>query len=145
MAVGKNPLKERLYILKAEREWESAKQSRWYFRMLKYEQQSNAMDSLVEFRAPTGQQADTGETKTRVFSGTQERETLLAGLARVENFPDEDGKMLHWPANGNRAAKMEFLDYMLPADRRELANAINEGQEITEDLRKNSDSPSLSA
>jgi len=138
MARGRNPLKERTYILKTDRELATDQQSKFIYRTLPYETYTRTQDALIEFRG----NPQSTDARTAIASGSQERDALLDGLMRVENYFDEDGTPWAWPEGSNaktRQERMQFLSTLLPEWRRELFQAILGDTEPTkedeEDLR----------
>jgi len=120
---GRNPLKERTHVLKPDRENPASEQIRWIYRTLPYDTYVRTQDGLVEFKGnPTAT-----DTRTSISTGSQEKEALLAGIVRVENYFDEDGQQRHWPVGKGAnvyAERMDFLSTMHPDWRRELFQVI---------------------
>src|SRR5512135_1390298 len=108
MARGRNPLKERTHILKCDQDLPSPQQTRWVYRTLPYDTYVKTQDGLIEFRGnPNGKDARTG-----ISTGSQERDALLAGLVRVENYADEDGHERHWPQGKGTAVYDERMAFL---------------------------------
>lgn len=144
MARGLNPRKERFLVLECDKNLPAEEQSRFYYRLLDYGQFTDAQDNLVEWV----ESEDGAKNKTRVLNGTQERTVLLAGLIRFENFCDEDGNEIVYPAEQSNAetvkkAKLEALTALRPEWRKELARAILNAARPTEKQKGESVSPSV--
>ena len=130
MARGMNPDKERVFVLKDDAELATEQQSRFFYKTLNAGAYYKNMDALVEFRGGGDEQ------RTLVLSGSQERSILLDGLVRVENFYDEEGKLLQFPEKGTDL-KMNFLSYLRPRWRREIAQAILADSQLDEKEERN--------
>lgn len=141
MAIGLNPEKERVFLLKEDRELPVDQQTRWFFKLLRYDAYVRSQDGLVEFRGDP----KTDDQRTIVLSGSQESTILCEGLIRCENFRDEDGTELQVPEGRDKNNKMKFLSYLKPAWRRELAQAILGDSDLGEAKEKPSNSQSGSA
>jgi hypothetical protein len=132
MATGMNPDKERVYVLKEDMDLPTEQQTRFIYKTLTAGAYYRSMDSLVEFRGG----GDGGEQRTIIQSGSQERQILLDGLVRVENLKDEDGRELQYPPKG-ADLKLNFLSFLRPRWRREIANAILADTRLDEKEERN--------
>lgn len=141
MAIGLNPDKERIYVLEDDRELAEDQRTRWVYKLLSYPAYMSAQDNLVQFQSQKVARGQDSETRTLVLSGTQEKNTLINGLIRVENFFDEDGQLLHYPEAGTEA-KVQWLSKVKPRWRAELAKAILGESDLEEADRKKLPSPS---
>lgn len=145
MARALNPDREIGFVLKEDRELAPAEQTVWYFRTLSAADHARIQDAavLVEQDAPQkGFRNATTATRTRILSGSQPLEVLLAGLVRVDNFLDDQGRAIPYPGDGKKEAKLAFLSRLKPAWRREIADAISGETELSEEEEGNSASPS---
>lgn len=132
MATGLSLTRERVHVLDVDKDEPKEKQTRWFFRPLEYSVNVRVKDGLIEFKGAG--RGDDNQTRTSILSGTQEREILVNGLVRVENYFDEDGVELHWPEGRGQTVfeqRMRFISTMRDAWRRELAEAINEATSPT--------------
>jgi len=141
MAIGLNPDRERTYILEDDRELPEDQHTRWIYKLLSYPAYMTAQDNLIQFESQKVTKGQVPETRTLVLSGTQEKNTLINGLIRVENFFDEDGRLLHYPEAGTEA-KVQWLSHLKPRWRAELAKAILSDSDLEESDRKKLPSPS---
>ena len=138
MAVIRALKKEYSFILKSDfidgdRKKPKKNQTTWWHKLADLDLQGRSSDSIEFVGDPSG---DTEKLQTKVkLDPRLQNDTIKQCLLRVENLKDTDGKPAEWPSSNQE--QNGFLARMLPADRSELANAIRNGGEITEDEAKN--------
>jgi hypothetical protein len=146
MAVGRSPDKEREYVLKEDRELPREQQTRIGYRLLDCDGYYDAIDDLVEIRddeaSAKKKRGEERSSTTKLRQGTNERDTLLNNITRLDNFKDEDGNDVLWPAKTDRKGRIKALSYFSAKQRREIAKVIQGDSQMSEDERGNSDSPS---
>lgn len=126
MAVGVNPKKVKPYILKSDRE--SANPTKFFLRRLTGTEYFDLENRSFEINGK------------RVLRHQSVSEGVGRCLAGWENLIDEDGEQIPFVPNpDNPAEVVRFLDV---ATLNELWHVICEAATLSEDDRKNSESPS---
>jgi hypothetical protein len=145
MAVAVDPDRVYEYVLKADRHLADGtpnpKPTVWKFRTLRSKVRSRIEDQLAS--ASTG--PDGKVTGVHVHSGSAALAYLKEGLLGVENFFDENGNEIAFETEPNGKGKGanrflptdDFLDRIHEDDQAELSKAIQLGNKLTEDERKN--------
>ena len=116
------------YVLKADRKLPPKEQTTWFVRTLPYEKYVQHQNDAVEMQRTEGPDGKV-RAVTRVLTGSQERDALLEGTVRVENFLDAEGNAVPYPKAD--AQRMEFWSRVLPEYRAEIARFILGEQEVT--------------
>lgn len=98
--------------------------------------QARIEDSLATGKAPVGGSRDE-DVRIEVSSGTNVLRILNAGLDGWENFKDENGNEVEFIKDGRGKPKSDMFNYLPPSLRRELSNAITEGNTLSEEQEKN--------
>ena len=122
MAIATNPKQTFTYVLKADRKLPVAEQTTWDLKPLTIDEQTEISDSMLTTTGVKGEMSWKG--------GTTELIILRRGLRGVHNFRDESAVTVPFQME-DKTVTNDFLDRVLPADRRELANAITEGGHVT--------------
>lgn len=135
MPVATSPDHEWEYVLREERGTDSP--TVFILGVLSATAEAAIEDALVQVHADRSMSAQTG---------TQTANILRAGLRGWRNFRDARGTDVPFPTSkgrmlGGRATVTdEGLTMLAPKHRKELAEAITERNELTDDDRKNSSS-----
>lgn len=120
------------YVPKCERDLPVETQTVFLLRPLTARDAARMQDDIAEVM--TGKKSENSTMK--INSGSNVLRALELGLAGWENFKTNDGKDVEWREN-NGKPRPEMFD-CLPADiRRELAEVIIEGRDLTESSAKN--------
>ncbi len=129
MAIALDPSKPFDYVLREDRDKPNGDPHKTVFHLKVLTPSENAQieDNSAVMDA-SGQM--------RVLNGYATYEALQQGLKGWQNLRDVNGEEVEFPSNIGKA-----ISYLRPAHRRELAEAITEGNQLTEDESKNSESP----
>lgn len=118
------------YVLKEDRDLDESEQTVFHLRTLSYDE-SEAVANAARVREDG---IDLGSMLTSA------RRALNFGLLGWENFPDDDGKDAPFSATG-KGLRRRLSEKTLTAVRKhaiEIAEAITNGSELSEDEQKNS-------
>lgn len=134
MPIAIDPSKPWSYVLQCDRALPEDQRTIWSLRPLTVSQYAKLQDSIAAVDREAG--------TVRVTSGTQAVEALRLGLAGVERFFGWDGKPVLFASKFSKTLSMEivtddFLNRLHPDWRDELARAITEHNQLSEDDRKN--------
>lgn len=139
MAIAIDLGEERPYVLKADRKLPEDDPNRtvWMLGALDPHERAKIQDNLMAM--------EDGDS-IRITSGSAELKILKLGLRGCENFRDAAGNVIDFDFVKVGSAKKgirkqptdEFIARIHPAHRKELAEAINEHNTISEDEKGNS-------
>jgi len=134
MPIAVDPRQPWDYVLKAERNNETP--TKFHLRPLTCGELATVEDNLAAFNAESGE--------ARLLSGTQTLKILRMGLVGWSDFYDAEGKPVEFQGTRRKVAGQDVvqpdditLDRLVPADRREIAEAITEQNRLTDTDRKN--------
>jgi len=134
MPIAVDPRQPWDYVLKAERNKEIS--TKFHLRPLTCGELATVEDNLAAFNAESGE--------ARLLSGTQTLKILRMGLVGWSDFYDAEGKPVEFQGTRRKVAGQDVvqpdditLDRLVPADRREIAEAITEQNRLTDTDRKN--------
>lgn len=120
------------YVPKCDRELPPAEKTIFLLHPLTARDAARMQDGIAEYVT----EKKTNDQTMRILSGSQTLRALELGLAGWENFKTADGLDVEWREN-NGKPRPEMFD-CIPADiRRELAEVIIEGRDLTESAAKN--------
>ncbi len=119
------------YVPKCDRELPEEKQTVFMLSILKASDAARMEDSLTETSL-----GGKKENKMRIRSGSKVLDALRGGLKGFRNFRGADGNEIAWRENAGTPHK-DVIDAIPPKIRRELAEFIIEGSELSEDEEKN--------
>lgn len=136
MPIAVDPEKTFDYILKRERSLPIEQQTIFHLKVLTARELAGIEDNVSRI--------NTADGSMTVKTGSTILDTLKKGLRGWENFKDAQGNAVLYREN-NGVPRDDNFDRLLPADRRELANAITEQNRLTEEQIKNSESGQESA
>ena len=107
-------------------------------KVLDASEQARIEDNLATGKAPMGGSRDE-DVRIEVSSGTNVLRILGSGLEGWENFadPEKEGEFIEFEKDGRGKPKQNMFNYLSPLLRRELSNAITEGNTLSEDQEKN--------
>ncbi len=133
-----NPLKEYPYVLEDDRSLPRSEQTIWWLKHRGAKSYWDAQDMITRGIKVHGGWKDQGAFEINIPSGDLQFETLKSGISRVENFKDEAGNEIQYPGSDASDEKLfEFFSRLRAKHRRELAEAINEGDFLRESEIKN--------
>ena len=132
MPIAVNPGVPFDYVLKCDRELEPEQKTVFQLKPLTPSESAQLEDNLARVYA-------SDETLT-VNTGTHTLKQLQMGLIGWKNFRNAEGEEIPFPERKDARLKTAHLAYLAPEWRQEIANAIDEGNTVTETDLKNSDS-----
>ena len=133
MAIAVNPKKVFKYTLIEERKKPAEKQTVFMLKNLSSLELAKVEDSL-SFSVTRDDAGEPSAGEVNVKGGSKTLSILHAGLVGWENFKDEKGKEVKF---NKSEGYYKNLDYLKPAWRRELSDAITEQNSLTEEESKN--------
>jgi len=133
MAIALDPSKPFDYVLREDRDKPNGDPHKTVFHLKVLTPSENA---AIEDNSAVMD----SDGKMRVLNGYATYEALQQGLKGWHNLRDVNGEEVEFPSGNIGKA----ISYLRPAHRRELAEAITEGNELTEEESKNSESPPTS-
>ena len=126
-----------MYLLLEDRELPPGLRTTFWLKRLSAEENAQIEDA-VEYGAKLNAKGEPGELLIKTPRGTTAVEMLRVGLVKWENLLDEDGKPIPFTAPGDdKMCPMVNIDQLSPAQRHELADAIEEGRGLSEEELKN--------
>lgn len=127
------------YVLMADRGLPKEKQAVFKLRTLSAEKAAELEDGIIA--ATTEQDPEKREIAVQHKGATVTLETLKYGLAEWDNFSRNGTEILFKHPQSSICAR-ENIEQLHPSDRHELADAITEGNSLSEEDSKNSESAS---
>jgi len=133
MVIAVNPKKAFDYVLVEDRKSPVEKQTVFELKVLTSLELAKVEDGM-SFSVTRNEQGEPSAGEVNVKGGSKTLSILHAGLAGWRNFKDENGNEVEFKKS---EGYYKNLDYLKPGWRRELANAITEGNRVTETDSKN--------
>ena len=130
-------LKERPYILKADKELPEVEQTVFFLRPLTMKESTDIQDSLMETKIQRLGPKSGNENTQRLLLGQQMLKTLLGGIERIENFKDPEGQEIKYHRNMKYNDKVAVLDVLHPDWRSELLDEILGMSKLSGEEEKN--------
>jgi len=123
------------YVPKIARDWPVEDQPVFILKALKAKDAARLEDGMAD---AVINKKENDNTTMRIYSGTAVINALKTGLVGWQNFKDVNGNDVIWREN-NGVPRSENFDCIPAQIRKELAEAITEGNFLTEQEEKNSE------
>jgi len=133
-------LETRQYILKSDAEAAKEEQTIFFIRPLKFQERAEIQDALLEteIQALGPKTKDAARfSKQRIMLGKQMELALMAGLDRIENLKDPDGRAIDYTKSMPNKLKLAVLDLLRVEWCQELTQEILGMSGMTGDEEKN--------